>query len=128
MSYNRSNLLIGGEGMRRQRVSRSVWSARSLLPLSNVRPGPIAAASCAHSKRCRAVRVRLCRAVLLAGFYALVASCGSSAQAAPLPADWQHEQHFEVSAPGLLKLSLPLSTLDAARPLLDRKSTRLNSS
>src|ERR1035441_1703389 len=103
MSYNRSNLLIGGEGMRRPRVSARGWSARSLLPLSNVRRGPIAAASCAHSKRCRAVRVRLCRAVLLAGFYALVVSCGSLAQAASLPADWQHEQHFEVSAPGLLK-------------------------
>src|ERR1035441_1866957 len=43
----------------------------------------------------------------------------SSAPAASLPADWQHEQHFDVSVPGLVKLSLPLSTLDAARPALE---------
>src|ERR1035438_9329664 len=43
----------------------------------------------------------------------------SSAPAASLPADWQHEQRLDVSAPGLLKLSLPLPTLDAARPALE---------
>ena len=36
-----------------------------------------------------------------------------------LPADWQHEQHFEAPAPGLVKLSLPAATLDAARPALE---------
>ncbi|MGO8931468.1 MAG: DUF3999 family protein [Limisphaerales bacterium] len=54
-----------------------------------------------------------------AGLYVLLAACASSVQAAPLPAEWQHEQHFEASAPGLLKLSLPLATLDAARPALE---------
>jgi hypothetical protein len=54
-----------------------------------------------------------------AGFCAFVATCASPAQAAPLPAEWQHEQHFEASAPGLVKLSLPLATLDAARPVLE---------
>ena len=34
-------------------------------------------------------------------FARFVAACGSSAQAAPLPAEWQHEQHFDVPAPGL---------------------------
>src|ERR1035441_7261449 len=34
----------------------------------------------------------------------------SSAPAASLPADWQHEQRLDVSAPGLLKLSLPCTT------------------
>ncbi|MGA2280432.1 MAG: DUF3999 family protein [Verrucomicrobiota bacterium] len=42
-----------------------------------------------------------------------------SATAAGLPADWQHEQPFNVSAPGLIKLNLPVETLDAARPALE---------
>jgi hypothetical protein len=50
---------------------------------------------------------------------ALVATCTLTAQSAPLPAEWQHEQHFEVPAPGLVKMSLPLATLDAARPGLE---------
>ena len=40
-------------------------------------------------------------------------------RAAGLPADWQHEQPFSVPAPGLVKLSLPVETLDAARPALE---------
>ena len=44
---------------------------------------------------------------------------GLSVHAASLPADWQHEQPFNVSAPGLVKLSLPVETLDAARPALE---------
>ena len=43
-----------------------------------------------------------------------------SGQAAPLPAEWQHEHRSEVSAPALVRLSLPLATLDAARPALQR--------
>ena len=39
--------------------------------------------------------------------------------AAGLPAEWQHEQPFNVPAPGLVKLSLPVETLDAARPALE---------
>lgn len=39
--------------------------------------------------------------------------------AATLPADWQHEQAFEVSSAGLVKLSLPMETLEAARPGLE---------
>jgi hypothetical protein len=50
---------------------------------------------------------------------ALVAACGFSAPAASLPAEWQHEQRFEVPATGLVKLSLPPGTLDAARPVLE---------
>jgi hypothetical protein len=42
-----------------------------------------------------------------------------SANAATLPAEWQHQQEFNVSAPGLVKLSLPVETLDFARPLLE---------
>jgi hypothetical protein len=42
-----------------------------------------------------------------------------SAAAAGLPADWQHEQPFTVSAAGLIKLNLPVETLDAARPALE---------
>jgi len=55
-------------------------------------------------------------AVLVCEF---LAARGSSAQAAPLPADWQHQQRFDVPAAGLLKLSLPTATLDAARPGLE---------
>ena len=53
------------------------------------------------------------------GFYALAATCVLSAQAAAPPSDWQHEQQFEVAAPGLVKLSLSTATLDAARPGLE---------
>jgi hypothetical protein len=46
-------------------------------------------------------------------------TCGVAVCAASLPADWQHEQAFTVSATGLVKLSLPVETLDAARPALE---------
>ena len=42
-----------------------------------------------------------------------------SAAAANLPSDWQHEQSFDVSTTGLVKISLPVETLDAARPALE---------
>ena len=54
----------------------------------------------------------------VAGLCTFLTACASSGQAASLPADWQHEQHIDLSAPGLVKLSLPLSTLDTARPAL----------
>jgi hypothetical protein len=38
---------------------------------------------------------------------------------AALPSDWQHEQSFNIAAPGLVKISLPVETLDAARPALE---------
>jgi hypothetical protein len=41
-----------------------------------------------------------------------------SARAA-LPSDWRHEQRLNVSAPGLVKFSLPDDTLNAARPALE---------
>ena len=44
---------------------------------------------------------------------------GSSATAANLPADWQHVQTFNVSTTGLVKINLPVETLDAARPALE---------
>jgi hypothetical protein len=36
-----------------------------------------------------------------------------------LPAEWQHEQPFEVPETGLVRFSLPLATLDASRPALE---------
>ena len=39
--------------------------------------------------------------------------------AAGLPVEWQHEQPFNVPASGLVKLGLPVETLDAARPALE---------
>jgi Protein of unknown function (DUF3999) len=44
---------------------------------------------------------------------------GVSMNAANLPADWQHEQAFDISTTGLVKISLPVGTLDAARPALE---------
>jgi hypothetical protein len=52
-------------------------------------------------------------------FCILATACGVSATAAGLPADWQHEQPFNVSAPGLVKLNLPIETFDATRPGLE---------
>lgn len=44
---------------------------------------------------------------------------GPSSPAVTLPAEWQKEQSFEITAPGLVKFSLPVTTLDAARPSLE---------
>lgn len=53
-----------------------------------------------------------CRASLLPLTTLLVIN----ATAAPLPPDWQHVQTVQVNETGLIKLSLPIETLDAARP------------
>ena len=45
--------------------------------------------------------------------------CSFTLVAAALPADWQYDQSFTVTAPGLAKFSLPIKTLDAARPALE---------
>src|SRR5205823_3933645 len=42
-----------------------------------------------------------------------------SAAAAALPADWQYQQQFDLAAPGLVKFSLPVETLDKSRPGLE---------
>ncbi len=42
-----------------------------------------------------------------------------SATAVNLPSDWQREQSFDVSTAGLMKINLPVETLDAARPALE---------
>ncbi|MGD0812812.1 MAG: DUF3999 family protein [Verrucomicrobiota bacterium] len=49
----------------------------------------------------------------------LCLACAPPSGAAGLPPAWQHEQAFTVPAPGLVKLSLPVETLDAARPGLE---------
>ena len=36
-----------------------------------------------------------------------------------LPADWKNVQHFDVARPGLIRLSLPAETINAARPGLE---------
>lgn len=38
---------------------------------------------------------------------------------AELPAEWKNVQHLDIAQPGLVKLSLPIETLDAARPGLE---------
>lgn len=45
--------------------------------------------------------------------------CACPSFAANLPADWQKAQRLEVPGPGLVKISLPVETLDAARPALE---------
>ena len=44
---------------------------------------------------------------------------GVSAAAANLPSEWQRDQSFDVLTTGLVKMSLPVETLDAARPELE---------
>lgn len=46
---------------------------------------------------------------------ALCAMAGAVASAAPLPPDWKNVQTVQVDQTGLLKLSVPLETLDGAR-------------
>jgi hypothetical protein len=41
---------------------------------------------------------------------------GLAASAANLPSAWQREQSFEVPVAGLVKIGLPVETLDSARP------------
>src|ERR1035438_8989984 len=50
---------------------------------------------------------------------AICAAFVTSSLAAALPSDWQHEQTFDVSTAGLVKISLPIETLDAARSALE---------
>ena len=63
--------------------------------------------------------LRRCLVARAASLCALAAACGLSVGAAPLSAEWQHEQHFEAFSPGLVKVNLPAATLDAARPALE---------
>ncbi len=51
----------------------------------------------------------------ICGFALVCAGAGNAA----LPAEWQHTQQFEVATPGLVKIILPVDTLDAARPALE---------
>src|SRR5579859_1471408 len=51
----------------------------------------------------------ICGCVLLTAFSA----------AATVPSAWQHEQTFNVSTTGLVRINLPVETLDAARPALE---------
>jgi len=46
----------------------------------------------------------------------IVFASGPRAIGAITATDWKHRQTFEISEPGLTKLSLPAETLDAARP------------
>jgi hypothetical protein len=46
----------------------------------------------------------------------LVVLAAGTLNAAPLPPDWKHVQTVQVDQTGLIKLSVPIETLDAARP------------
>jgi hypothetical protein len=120
------------------------WTGRILL--SPTVPSKKAVLKHAHSKRCRDLRAanpvtkpcpllpcRLEGRVLqpwsflrISDFHRLRSSCAAllvafaptTLRAAPLPPDWKHVQTVHVDQTGLLKLSVPLETLDAARPAL----------
>ncbi|MFN2286353.1 MAG: hypothetical protein ACK2UQ_18190, partial [Anaerolineae bacterium] len=64
-----------------------------------------------------ASKVRLNRWLARISLFSLLA--GFAIHASTLPADWQHVQQFTVTTPGLIKLSLPVETLDAARAALE---------
>ncbi len=70
-----------------------------------------------HSKTLRQFGSCL-RAATCVGSVAFVAFAATSI-AATLPSDWQHEQTFNVSTAGLVKINLPVETLTAARPALE---------
>lgn len=49
----------------------------------------------------------------------ILALAGALVANAALPGEWEREQSFELSAPGLVKFSLPVETLDSARAGLE---------
>jgi hypothetical protein len=83
------------------------WDEPLKLPMKSGRGLP-------HSKTLRQFGCFL-RAAMRAAFVVFAVP----SIAAALPADWQHTQQFDVSAPGLVKISLPVETLNAARPGLE---------
>jgi hypothetical protein len=68
-----------------------------------------------HSKTWRCAGRLFCKPLVVIFIFLAAVSLN----AAGLPADWQHDQPFTVPAPGLIKLNLPVETLDAARPALE---------
>jgi hypothetical protein len=84
-------------------VNATVWSSAFRRPVARTTLSRLKA-------ELRTLLRLLCTFALVWGF---------STCAAGLPADWQHEQPFNVPASGLVKLSLPVETLDAARPALE---------
>jgi len=56
---------------------------------------------------------------LVNGVYGCLLFAIVPATGANLPSDWQHEQTFNVSTTGLVKINLPVETLNAARPALE---------
>ena len=85
------------------RVNATVWSSAFRRPVARTTLSRLKA-------ELRTLLRLLCTFALVWGF---------STCAAGLPADWQREQPFNVPASGLMKLSLPVETLDAARPALE---------
>ena len=54
------------------------------------------------------------QSMLLAAAWSVI-----SCHAVELPSGWRHVQSFSVESAGLVKFSLPMATLDAARPGLE---------
>ncbi|HXR47731.1 MAG TPA: DUF3999 family protein [Candidatus Limnocylindrales bacterium] len=53
------------------------------------------------------------------GILGCVFLAGFSAAGANLPSDWQYAQTLNIATTGLVKINLPVETLDAARPALE---------
>jgi hypothetical protein len=82
-------------------------------------PGPLAVGTLKRRERRAPLTPASCHSMLrLSMVCGLVFVCGVAAHAA-LPSAWQHTQQFDVAAPGLIKISLPVETLDAARPAFE---------
>ena len=93
------------------------WTAPALWRFGRAEPlkSPVKSGrGLPHSKTLRQFDCFL-RAALCVAFITFV----TPSIAAALPAEWQHAQQFDAPAPGLIKISLPVETLDAARPALE---------
>ena len=62
---------------------------------------------------------RLSKTIATAVTGLVLSAGGSVVAAATLPSDWKFDQPFALSTTGLVKFSLPIQTLDAARPGLE---------
>jgi hypothetical protein len=90
------------------------WTAPALWRFGGDEPSAKSGRGQPHSKTLRQFGCLL-RVAMSVAFVAFA----TPSIAAMLPADWQHTQEFSVTAPGLVKISLPVDTLDGARPALE---------
>ncbi len=108
---------MGDSSPKQRRAERRDESPEPTLTLQSGDAPCSTATSRLRKARTRPRTPKLLVASLRSFLLALVSL--PAAVAAPLPTDWQLEQRFEVAAPGLVKLNLPVEMLDTARPALE---------